>query len=124
MEFILLLGRMKCWLHPPLQVLTAAPALHSLIIHDYDTAVEILKFLFHVRVDLRKPTLYDVCHVDGCYDGIFLLVKMMSCYPDLEGLSLKFSKYTLRSADYSFIPQLKKLSELDLSYCQVCVLNL
>jgi len=49
---------------------------------------------------------------------------MMSWYPDLEGLSLKVHYNSLSSADYSLIPQLKKLSEMDLSYCEVCVLNL
>jgi len=34
MEFILLMYRKSCWLNTPWQVLTAAPALHSIIIRE------------------------------------------------------------------------------------------
>ena len=115
MEFILLMDRIKLWLNNPLQVLTVAPALHSLIIRERKDAARIVEFLFHIHGYLRKLIL------DGCWLGensTGLLRKILELYPDLEVLSLE-GCYPLTSAGYCLIPRLKKLSELKLSFCEV-----
>jgi len=56
-------------------------------------------------------------------DGTGLLANIVDLYyPDLEGLSLEGCR-PLTYADYCLIPRLKKLSELELSNCQVCYEN-
>ena len=97
-----------------LQVLTVAPALHSLVVHDRKCVARILKFLSHVAY-LRKLIL------KNCYlgrDGTGFIASVVSLYPDLEGLSLEGCR-PVTSAGYCLIPRLKKLSELNLSYCKV-----
>ena len=115
MEFILLMDRVKCWINTPWQVLTAAPALQSLIVRKREDAAHILEFLFHKPGDLRKLTL------EQCYlgeDSTGLLAKFVDFYPDLEVLSLADCRQ-LTPASYGLIPHLKKLSELHLSFCEV-----
>jgi len=115
MEFILLMERIKCWYNTPLQVLTAAPALHSLIVNDRKDVEDILKFLNHTHGDLRKLS------INRCFSGedsTDLLANIVALYPDLEFLSLRYM-YALKSIDFSLIAQLKKLSELDLKLFQV-----
>jgi len=114
-EFILLMNRIKCWLNTPLQVLTVAPALHSLIVRDRTDAAHILEFLFHNHCDLRKLSL-EHCWVGE--DGTGLLANVVDLYLDLESLSLTDCR-PLTRARYDPIPRLKKLSELKLSECQV-----
>jgi len=121
MEFILLMDRIKCWYNIHLQVLTNAPALHSLIICQRYDAAHILKFLFRNRGYLRKLIL------KGCFLGgpsTDLLVDIVSSCPDLEVLSLVHYP-PFESADYFLIPRLKKLSEVHISeseedYVRVC----
>ena len=115
MEFTLLMDRIKCWLNTALQVLTAAPALHSLIIRQREDAADILEFLFPIRVDLRKLIL-EYCYLGK--DSTGLLANVKALYRDLEGLSLE-GCYPLTSAGYGHIAHLKKLSELNLSNSQV-----
>ena len=91
-----------------------APALHSLIVSKRKDVANILGFLFHIR-DLRKLILKDCCLGK---DGTDLLPNIMALYPDLEVLSLKGCS-GITSARFRDIPRLKKLSELNLSYCQV-----
>ena len=115
MVFILLMDRIRCSLNTPLQVLTAAPALHSLIIRVRRDAADILEFLFHIRGYLRRLIL------ENCYlgkDSTGLLENIVELYPDLEILSLQ-DCYPHSSAAYSLIPRLKKLSELNLSNSRV-----
>ena len=115
MEFILLMDGINLWLNNPLQVLTVAPALHSLIIREREDAALIVEYLFHIRGYLRKLIL------DGCWlgqDSTGLLDNIVDLYPDLEVLSLE-GCYPLISAGFSLIPRLKKLSELKLSFCEV-----
>ena len=116
MEFILLMVRIKCGYNTPLQVLTAAPALHSLIIRQRVDVADILEFLKHIHGDLSKLILKD-CFLGE--DSTGLLANIVASYPDLEGLSLEGS-YPITSAGHCLIPRLKKLSELNLSWCQVC----
>jgi len=79
---------------------------------------DILEFLFHKHVDLRKLILK--CSWLG-EDGTGLLANIVALYPDLEGLSLD-DCYRITSAGYCLLPRLKKLSELNLSSCEVdCV---
>jgi Ran GTPase-activating protein (RanGAP) involved in mRNA processing and transport len=115
MEFILLMDRIKCSLNPPLQVLTVAPALHSLVIHDHVTSDDILQFLIHKHVDLRKLILKN-CWLGE--DDTGLLANIVDLYADLEGLSLK-ACFPLTSAEYGLLPRLKKLTELNLSHSEV-----
>jgi len=83
---------------------------------------DILKFLFHIRGYLRKLTLKN-CWLGE--DSTGLLTNIVALYPDLDALSLDECS-PLTSADYCLIPRLKKLSDLNLSYCEVdctCVLS-
>ena len=115
MEFILLIDIIKCWLNNPLQVITVAPALHSLIIRNREDAARILEFLFHKPGDLRKLTLEQCCLGE---DDTGLLRNFVDLYPDLEALSFVRCKQ-LTPAIYGLIPRLKKLSELNLSAWKV-----
>jgi hypothetical protein len=102
-------------INTPLQVLRAAPALQSVIIDNRVDVAHILKYVFGNCRYLRKLFL------KGCYlaevDG-GLLQKIVVLYPNLEVLSLQ-SCSPLTSAEYSLIPHLKKLSELELWFCEV-----
>jgi len=101
--------------YTPLQVLTDAPALYSLIIRYRDDVADILEFFNQIPRDLRKLIL------EGCWLGensTGLLAKIVDLYPDLESLSLD-GCYPLTSDDYCLIPRLKKLCELNLSYSEV-----
>jgi hypothetical protein len=115
MEFILLMDRKKCWVNTPLQVLRAAPALHSLTIHGRDDVANILEFRNHIRGDLRK-LIIERCWLGKRSTG--LLENIVAFYPDLEVLSLK-GCHQLKSGDYCPIPGLKKLSELNVYGCVV-----
>jgi hypothetical protein len=99
----------------PIQVLTVAPALHSLIIRERKDVTDILEFPFHIHGDLRKLIL-EYCYLGE--DSTSLLTNIVTLYPDLEVLSLKGCRL-LTPAGYLLIPRLKKLSELNLSYCEV-----
>jgi hypothetical protein len=95
-----------------------APALHSLIISGRKDAAHVVEILFDRHVDLRKLILKN-CNLGKNVIG--LLDNIVALYPDLEGLSLE-GCYPLPSAGYCLIARLKKLSELNLSYCKVhCV---
>jgi hypothetical protein len=76
---------------------------------------DILEFLFHIHGDLRKLILED-CYLGE--DSTGLLTNIVALYPDLEVLSLGRC-YPLTSAAHCLIPHLKKLSELNLSNCEV-----
>jgi hypothetical protein len=115
MEFILLMDRIKCWLNTPSQVLTLAPALHSLVVHDNYTEKKILKFEFHKNIDLRKLILKNCWFGEP---GIDILAHFMDLCPDLEGLLLESCK-PLTFESQRQISRLNKLSELNLSYCEV-----
>jgi len=115
MEFILLMDRIKCWYNTPLQVLTNAPSLHSLIVRYREDVADIVKSFNHIHSDLRKLILEHCCLGD---DGTVFLDNIIDLYPDLEVLSLE-NCYPLTNAGYSLIPRLTKLSELSLSGCQV-----
>jgi len=52
----------KCWYIYPFQVLTNAPALHSLTIFERDDVEDILEFLNHIR-DIRELNI-DRCYLD------------------------------------------------------------
>ena len=81
-----------------------------------------MEFLFRIHVDLRKLILKD-CWLE--LDSTFLLVNIVDLYPDLESLSLEGCR-PITPAGYRLIPRLKKLTELNISYCQVycvCLLN-
>jgi hypothetical protein len=97
------------------QVVRNAPALHSLIIRSHVGAEEIMEFLFHIRGYLRK-LIFKNCRLGG--DGNCLVANIVNFYKDLEVLSLE-GCCPLTAACYSLIPCLKKLSELNLSYCKV-----
>jgi len=114
MEFILLMNRIKCWYNYPWQILTVAPALHSLIIRECYGAPRILEFLFRIH-HVRKLILERCCLGE---DSTGILAKIVTLYPDLEVLSLE-SCYPLSSAVYYLIPYLKKLSGLNLQDCEV-----
>ena len=109
------MDRIKCWYITHLQVLTNAPALHSLTVLHRKDVVDILEFLNHKHGDLRKLIL-KFCWVGE--DSTGLLNNIVAMYPDLEGLSLE-GYFPITSAGYSPISRLKKLSELNLSHCQV-----
>jgi hypothetical protein len=91
------------------------PALHSLIIHGRNDVEHILQILFDSHVSLKKLSLKQ-CRLGA--DDTALLTNFVALYPDLEGLSLEDCD-PIMSASYSVIPRLKKLSELNLIYCQV-----
>ena len=76
---------------------------------------DILKFLNHIHGYLRKLVL--ICCSLG-EDSTGLLANIVALYPDLEVLSLEGCDQ-LTSAGYHLIPRLMKLSELNLSYCEV-----
>ena len=105
----------KCWYNIPLQVLTAAPALHSLVICERKDVADILEFLNHIHGYLRKLSL-EYCWFGEGSTG--LLGNVVALYPDLEFLSLE-GCCPITSADYCLISRLKKLSELNLTNCQV-----
>jgi hypothetical protein len=115
MEFILLMSTIKCWYNTPLQVLTAAPALHSLIVRNREDVADILKFLFPARGYLRKLILK---HCWYRVNTTGLLASIVALYPDLEVLSLVGCRPPM-SDDFCLIAHLKKLSELNLSCCEV-----
>ena len=102
-------------INTPLQVLTAAPALHSLTITFRIDVADILEFLNHIHGDLRKLIIECCWSVE---DNTGLLLNIVALYPDLEVLSLKYIG-RLKSDDCCLIAQLKKLSELNLSILQV-----
>jgi hypothetical protein len=92
-----------------------APALHSLNICFRNDADRILKILFDSHVDIKKLILKKRDLGEKSTDILTAIVNM---YPDLEALSLE--DYSLiTSTDYSLIPRLKKLSELNLKGFQV-----
>ena len=97
-------------INTPLQVLTAAPALHSLTIGGRDDVADILEFLNNIHRDLRE-LIIEHCSFDE--DSTGLLANIVALYPDLEGLSLGVT-FGLKPDDYCLIAQLKKLSELHL----------
>jgi len=102
-------------INTPLQVLTAAPALHSLIVKRRKDVADILEFLNHIHGDLRELI------IESCWfgeDSTGLLANIVALYPDLEVLSL-WKNSRLKSDDYCLIAQLKKLSELNLLIFQV-----
>ena len=96
-------------INTPLQVLTAAPALHSLTIGGRDDVADVLQFLNLIHGDLRE-LIINFCWL--CEDSTGLLANIVALYPDLEVLSLE-NYYGLKYDDYCLIAQLKKLSELD-----------
>jgi len=102
-------------INTPLQVLTAAPALHSLTITFRKDVADILEFLNHTHGDLRE-LIIKFCKLGE--DSTGLLYNIVSLYPDLEVLSL-WKNSRLKSDDYCLIAQLKKLSELNLAMCEV-----
>jgi len=89
--------------------------MHSLIIRERTDVARILGFLNHIHGDLRKLILH-YCRLGNKGSG--LLANIVALYPDLEVLSLE-SCYPFPSAGYRVIPRLKKLCELNLSYCKV-----
>ena len=75
---------------------------------------DILKFVFHKHVELRKLILHD-CWLGEHNTG--LLENILALCQELEVLSLESCELT--STGYCFIPHLKKLSELNLSHAEV-----
>ena len=76
---------------------------------------DILEYLCHNGGYLRKLDLI------GCRlgeDSTGLLTNIVTLFPDLEVLSLDRC-HPLTSAGYCLIPRLEKLSELNLTECQV-----
>ena len=92
-----------------------APALHSLIVHKREDVADIVEFLSHIHGNLRKLILED-CYLGK--DSTDLFANIVALYPDLEVVSLA-GNHQLTSAGYHLIPCLKKLSEVNLSYCEV-----
>ena len=115
LEYILLIDRIKCRLNIPLQVLSVAPLLHSLVIRERNDVAEIVQFLDHNYINLKKLIL-GKCLLGE--DGPGLFANIVKLCPHLEVLSLKECHPTI-STGYCLIPCLKKLSELNLSHCQV-----
>ena len=115
MQYILLFDIINCWLNTPWQVLTAAPALQSLIIRKREDAAHILEVLFHKPRDLRKLTLKHCWLGD---DGTRLLANIVEFYPAVEALTLADSRQLTR-VSYALIPRLKKISELHLTDYEV-----
>jgi hypothetical protein len=98
-----------------------APTLHSLKIHlekiclRKDFAYLLVKLLKR-HINIRKLSLSGSW---GCYG---FLITPVALFPELESLSLKYFDPEVTDCAYSFIPRLKKLSELKLDLCQVrCV---
>ena len=145
MEIILLMNSIKCWCYCPLQVLRAAPALHSLIVRQRKDVADILEFLNPNQGCLRKlirqflnpiqgclrnlileflnpiqgglrKLILEYCSLDDDSTGIF--ANIVALYPDLEVLSLEGCRQ-LTPAGYRLIPRLKKLSELNPFFCEV-----
>jgi hypothetical protein len=110
-----LLDTVKCWLNTVWQVLAEAPALRSLIVHDRKDVADILQFPFHIRGDLRELILKNCCFGE---DGDGCLSNIVALYSDLEVLSLS-GCHPLTSTGYCLIARLKKLSDLNLTCCQV-----
>jgi hypothetical protein len=102
--------RIKCWYNTPLQLLTNAPALHSLSIFERQDAVNILKFFFRKNVDLRE-LIVESCRLGE--ESTDLLNNIVDLYPDLEVLSLEHC-YPIHHDGYCHISRLEKLSELKL----------
>ena len=102
-------------INTPLQVLTAAPALHSLTISNREDVADILKFPNHIHGDLRNLSI-DYLWIKNVSTG--LLANIVALCPDLEVLSLERS-FRIKSEDCCLIAQLKKLSELNLSVHEV-----
>ena len=96
-------------------MLTNAPALHSLLIRERNDAARILEYHSRIGGYLRKLNLQE-CSLGE--DSTGLLANIVSFYPDLESLSLEGCD-SLTNTGCCFIPRLKKLSELNLSHCQV-----
>ena len=96
-------------------MLTNAPALYSLAIRERDDVTDILAFLVRKDVYLRKLVL-DSCYLG--FDGTASLANIVDLYPCLEFLSLKGCS-PLSSSAYRLITHLNKLSELNLSDCEV-----
>jgi hypothetical protein len=95
-----------------------APALRSLIIRTRHDMLRIVKILCDSHVDIRKLVLIN-CYLRG--DSAGFLTDIVTLYPDLDALSLIECR-SLHFTVYSVIPHLKKLSELQLSGCEVhCV---
>jgi len=86
-----------------------------LVIHDHVIVEDILEFLFHKHIDLRKLILKN-CWLGE--DGSGCLANIVALFPDLEGLSLE-GCFPITSAGHCLLPRLKKLSELNLSHCEV-----
>ena len=97
------------------QVLSEAPALHTLVIHNRKDAALLLGYLFDSRVDLKQLILR-CCSLGE--DSTGLLAYIAAFYTDLEVLALE-GCHPLTFAGYALIPCLKKLSELNLSHCKV-----
>jgi len=76
---------------------------------------DILEFLNHIHGDLRNLSI-EHCRLGE--DSTGLLANIVALCPDLEVLSLVYIE-GLKSDDYCLITQLKKLSELKLSWHQV-----
>jgi hypothetical protein len=92
-----------------------APSLDSLIIRGRENVADILEFMKHKHVDLRRLIL-EFCELVEGNTG--LLANIVALHPDLEGLSLEACR-ELPSDGYRLIPSLKKLSELTLRNCEV-----
>jgi len=92
-----------------------APLLHSLVIRERNDVAEIVQFLDHNYINLKKLIL-GKCSLGE--DGPGLFANIVKLCPHLEVLSLKECHPTI-STGYCLIPCLKKLSELNLSHCQV-----
>ena len=75
---------------------------------------DILKFVFHKHVELRKLILHD-CWLGE--DDAGLLANIVALCQDLEVFSLESCELT--PASYGLIPHLKKLYELNVSHCEV-----
>jgi len=108
-------GQNKVLINTPLQVLTAAPALHSLTISGRKDVADILEFLNHIHGDLRELSIKN-CELGE--DSTGLLANIVAVYPDLEVLSLNYN-HQLKSDDCCLIAQLKNLSELNVSLYEV-----
>jgi hypothetical protein len=90
----------------------------TLIIRKREDATRILGIVFDSHVDLRK-LIVEKCNLGEDSTGI--LTNIMTLYPELEAVSLEDCS-PITPAGYCLIAQLKKLSELNLLYCQVdCV---
>jgi hypothetical protein len=77
--------------------------------------VRILGILFDNQVNLRK-LIVNYCNLGE--NGSDILANIVALNPELKVLSLEGCG-PITSAVYSLIPRLKKLTELNLSYCEV-----